>query len=112
MKTEIQNAATTLQSLWQDQLAQKRRAVASEAKKCVAILRNDNILTFGQMFEMFLTSLNSFNVHSAILTLVTLCYTWPAVAQAHATPTNSNAHESIQKLLRCASEAYTTNTYT
>ena len=112
-KTGSQNAATTCEvHMQRDQCVQKREAAVSEAKKHVAILRNDHILTFGQVFETSLTSLNSFNVCFAVLTLLTPCCTWLTIVKAHATLTNSNAHISVQKLLRCKSEAYTTNMYT
>ena len=84
----------------------------SKAKKHVAVLRNDHILAFGEVFVTSLTSSNSFNVRFAILTLLTLCCTWPTVSKTCAMPTNSNAHVPIQRLLRCVHEAYTTTTYT
>ena len=55
------------------------------------------------MFDHSLPLTNSFNVHFAILlTLFTLCCTWPTVPKACATPTNTNAHMSVQRLLSCA----------
>ena len=68
-KTESQNAATTRRDRW----VWKRGAVASEAKKHVAILRNDHILAFSEVFEISLISLNSFSVPFTVLTLFTPC---------------------------------------
>ena len=52
--------------------------------KCMAILRNDYILAFGEVFETSLTSSNSFNVCFAILlTLLILCCTWSTKSMCH-----------------------------
>ena len=59
------------------------RAAASEAR--LAVLRNDHILVFGEVFQTLLTSWNSFNV-----CFVIFCCTWLSIPKAHATPTNSN----------------------
>ena len=61
----------------------------------MAILRNNRILAFGEVFETSLNSSISFNVHFAVL----LTCTWLNVPVAHATPTNSSA---AQRSLRCA----------
>ena len=44
----------------------KRGAAASKAKKHMAVLRNDLILAFSEVFETSLTSLNSFDVRFLI----------------------------------------------
>ena len=79
------------------------------AKQRVAILRNDHILAFGEVFEISLTfwdSLKSFSICFAILPTLchTYCCTWPTVTKALATPTNSNAHVSPvgSKVIGCA----------
>ena len=104
VKTESQNAATTLWSLRQDRWLRKRGVGASEAKKHVAVLRNDHILAFSDVLKTSHVLLSShcsyFVAHG------------PIVPKARATPTNSNAHVSIQRLLRCVHKEYTMNTYT
>ena len=79
---------------------------ASKAKKCVAVLRNDRILPFGEVFETLLTSSNSFNISLPS----SHCLHFVANGRlpiARATSTNSNAHVSVQRVLRCTCEAYT-----
>ena len=52
--------------------------------KCIAVLRNDHILAFIEVFETSLTSSNFFNVCFAILlTLLILCYTWSTKSMCH-----------------------------
>ena len=53
------------------------RAVASEAKNGLAILRNNHILMFSEVFETVFTFWNSFKVCFTIL--LTLCCTWSTV---------------------------------
>ena len=61
----------------------------------MAVLRNNHIFTFGEVFKTSLTSSNSFNVCFAILlTLLTLCCIWLTIQKAHGTPTNSNTRVS------------------
>ena len=105
-KTESQNATTTPWSLWRNRWVRKRVAAASETKKCMAVLRNDHILTFGAVFETLLTSLNSFNVLFTILTLLTLCCTWPTIPK-HVPHLLIVMYMSIQRLLKCTHKAYT-----
>ena len=78
----------------------------------MAVLRNDHILTFSEVFEILFTSSNSLNLSCAVLTLLTLCCTWQTIPKAHATLTNSNAYVSVQRLLKYLREVYTTNKYT
>ena len=68
MKIENQNAATTL---WTEYESEEQQLV--KQRKHMAVLSNDHILTFGEVFEISLTSSNSFNIRFAILlTLLTL----------------------------------------
>ena len=78
----------------------------------MAVLRNDHILTFSEVFEILFTSSNSLNLSCAVLTLLTLCCTWQTIPKADATLTNSNAYVSVQRLLKYLREVYTTNKYT
>ena len=67
---------------------QKRGTAASEAKKHMAILRNDHRVV---VFEP--NSLpQTLSTYIALLTLLTLCCTWLTVSKPRTTPTNSNAH--------------------
>ena len=56
MKTESQNAATSMREQW---LVMQRMAVS----------KNDHILSFGEVFKTSLTSWNPFNVRFAITLL-------------------------------------------
>ena len=76
-KTESQNSPW---SLWRDQWVWKRGVAASKAKKRMAILRNDHILTFGEVFETLLTSSN---IQFAVFTVVILCCTWSTTFHAY-----------------------------
>ena len=64
------------------------KAAASEAKKHMAVLRNDHIFAFGWLFKTSLT----FSMY-AVFTLLTLYCTWPIVPKACGTP-NRNARVS------------------
>ena len=87
------------------------RAAASEAKNGLAILRNDHILMFGEVFETVFTFWNSFNMCFTIL--LTLSLHMVDRLKACAMPTNSNAHVSPvgSKVIEMC-KPYTTNMYT
>ena len=81
----------------------------AKQRKCVAVLSNDHILAFGEVFETSLTSSNSFSVCFAIfLILLTLHCMWPTVPNARPIPTNSGSY--VNGYLD-ARDAYTANMY-
>ena len=69
------------------------RAATSKARKIA--LRNDHIITFGEVFEKSLTSWKSFNIHFAtLLALLTLCI-------AHGRPSQKHMPRLLTVMQRC-----------
>ena len=107
---DSQNAVTTLWSLQQDgwvQVREEQQVV--EHRKCVAVLSNDHILAFGELFETSFTSSNFFSVCFAIfLILLILRCMWPTVPKTH--PVYTYQQWQLKGYLD-AREAYTVNMY-
>jgi len=105
-KTESQYAATTPWSLWRNRWVQKRGPVANETNAWPSWEMTISLPSMTEVFKTSLTSSNSFSVHFADLTLLTLCCTIESRAVSHSIIYGCHVPHLLSVMRTCQFKGY------